>query len=1118
MKMKISPKAVFDNPDSFKEFLFTTNDRDFEGQFFDRKELPRTNQQGIVRSDDLKKFKYEHIATTLSAFANQNIEGGLLALGVSSTGQLTGVNHLNEEQINSLGSIDYLVGHNCQFKLHSFQIEDKLIDVALYYVSYQSNGICETVVTPKRSWKRSGLQNIELTDQEIQALKRDKKVIDFERSHCSKYDEQDIDPGVIKEFSNSYLDSSSYNWTQTELLKRIGAVNGSDADMWYTNAGVLFFSSNPERDVPQAFVRLLRFDVPFAERANRPAQTYEKKFSGSLTKQIRDFRNFIGDSAFFEIYQRRNPNGGFIEEPEYPQIVLDEALVNAIAHRDYAITRPILCEKYLDAYVVISPGVILQNGKVPEHFSLDDTRLEHHSRNPKLMEWLRLMKDAKGAAYVQALQEGTKRMRDEMAKLSLPSPIYETNALETRLILYNNSHIRKETVGAIETEISPEFTNLYGIVGIIPEKEYEKRNQQRKELAVSLKNKLTANGWYIDKSDFSQVVAHRKGLALSIPPDVQKVLQIFPSYIFQIKEYFGKIYLNVDFTVTLQSVMNLNAVLSYLSNEELSGVRCVCQFQGWSNGKIMTIENDNCSVFIFDTQSQEVFPLNKVIPKLPQDMIRRILVAKGIQFDLPKELKKAVFATDKNASRIRAQSTQNVINDVAETIFPLEISGVTTQLSIAPLRLSSKGDGERLLRVDSLTEPKVEFSKHHSTSDVREGITQYGSYENQPKDIEIIPICASVYQAQMSSLIERLRTGKFKFKGSERTFSAKLKYNTVINASENDIEKEVLRLLNQNSEWKGQKDLPRIFLIHCPESGHSLDDENSPYYRVKRILLEAGIPCQMIDTPTMTNPDYKDLNLSLNIAAKCGQTPWVLPESIPDCDFFVGLSYTQNYRKSTSRIMAFANVFNNYGRWEFFSGGSEVFGYDQKTENYERLVRETLMKLHLSEQPTICFHYTAKFSREDKEAILRAAKTVRPNGTYVFVWINSHHNVRLYDERAETNGSLTRGKYIVGGKNQIYLSTTGNNPFRRALGTPKPLELNVYVSRGNGENIPPDLRILASQVLSLTKLNWASTDSHCAEPITTKYAGDIAYLTDAFMRQEGEFRLHPVLERTPWFI
>jgi hypothetical protein len=52
----------------------------------------------------------------------------------------------------------------------------------------------------------------------------------------------------------------------------------------------------------------------------------------------------------------------------------------------------------------------------------------------------------------------------------------------------------------------------------------------------------------------------------------------------------------------------------------------------------------------------------------------------------------------------------------------------------------------------------------------------------------------------------------------------------------------------------------------------------------------------------------------------------------------------------------------------------------------------------------------------------------------------------------------------------------------------------------------------------MTGLNRASTGSLCGEPVTTKYAGDIAYLTDAFLRQTGSFELHPILEHTPWFI
>ena len=193
--------------------------------------------------------------------------------------------------------------------------------------------------------------------------------------------------------------------------------------------------------------------------------------------------------------------------------------------------------------------------------------------------------------------------------------------------------------------------------------------------------------------------------------------------------------------------------------------------------------------------------------------------------------------------------------------------------------------------------------------------------------------------------------------------------------------------------------------------------------------------------------------------------------------------------------MGFANVFNSYGKWEFYSGNTSYFNFEERIRHLARLVEDTLIKLdsQLSSTPRIVFHHSAKLSYADRDSILLAARKVRPKGTFTFVWINSHHGVRFYDNRPETDGSLRRGSYVEAGKNKIYLSTTGYNPFRRALGTPKPLEISAWVQRPEGmPQADPDLRVLAVQVLSLTKLNWASTDSFCGEPITLKYAGNIA--------------------------
>jgi hypothetical protein len=342
---------------------------------------------------------------------------------------------------------------------------------------------------------------------------------------------------------------------------------------------------------------------------------------------------------------------------------------------------------------------------------------------------------------------------------------------------------------------------------------------------------------------------------------------------------------------------------------------------------------------------------------------------------------------------------------------------------------------KRVLCVFGLPEPNVVFNHRHELSNVRDGITQFGAFGDDQKIVEIIPICTTELRSNMATLIQRLQTGKYKYRGAERTFSTNFNYNSIVTVPSPELAiDECQRLLKEHPEWIGQPQLNRIFMIYTPENDYALDDESSPYYRIKCFLLKNGLPCQMLDAPTLQNPDMKDLNLALNLSAKCGVIPWVLPDAIPDADFFVGLSYTQNNsHNSLQRLMAYANVFNHYGRWLFYSGNTETFIYEDRVKYFTSLVTQTLEKLALSETPSIYFHYSARFSKEDRAAILKAARAIRPNGIYYFVSINTYHQVRFYDSRAESDGSLSRGSYVISSPNQIYLSTTGYNPYRRVI-------------------------------------------------------------------------------------
>ena len=119
--------------------------------------------------------------------------------------------------------------------------------------------------------------------------------------------------------------------------------------------------------------------------------------------------------------------------PEYPQAVLREAIVNALAHRDYGLHGSTVDVTVWDDRVEVhSPGPL------PGHITLDNMRAEHYSRNPRIMRVLKTL------GLVEEYGEGIERMYREMESRLLEPPVFAATGSSVTVTLYNCSVVDVE--------------------------------------------------------------------------------------------------------------------------------------------------------------------------------------------------------------------------------------------------------------------------------------------------------------------------------------------------------------------------------------------------------------------------------------------------------------------------------------------------------------------------------------------------------------------------------------------------------------------------------------------------------------------------------------------------
>jgi predicted HTH transcriptional regulator len=149
-----------------------------------------------------------------------------------------------------------------------------------------------------------------------------------------------------------------------------------DGDIYPTVSGILMASVCPHEYLPNAFIQAVAYR---GEERNAAYQLDAQDITGPLDRQIKDACAFVKKNM--SVYAVKEPARRDI--PQYAMPAVFEAIVNAVAHRDYSIaTSKIRLHLFSDRLELMSPGAI------PNTMTLDTLPLRQATRNELLASLL----------------------------------------------------------------------------------------------------------------------------------------------------------------------------------------------------------------------------------------------------------------------------------------------------------------------------------------------------------------------------------------------------------------------------------------------------------------------------------------------------------------------------------------------------------------------------------------------------------------------------------------------------------------------------------------------------------------------------------------------------------
>ncbi len=362
------------------------------------------------------------LAETLAAFANAR--GGLIILD-ATPGDLGETEGPGQQALARLDAARLM-------------LEPPLIASLPEMVEGEGRFFCAVQVPPGlphvyglrgQYFVRDGRHNRPLQAFELRRLLIDRSETGFEAQVLPGAAPADLDADRVAAYAErlgSGIAPAPNVQPKEALLHSRGCLTGAADGPHPTVAGLLLFGRDPQRWLRSATLTCVRY--PGASMGD---EFVREDIGGPLPDQVRRAEVFVTGN----MRQGMRISGLVRQEmPEYPVPVVREAIVNAIAHRDYSIRGDnIRIMMFSDRLEVSSPG------RLPGHVTLDNLVEERFSRNEAIVQVLADM------GFIERLGYGIDRMISVCQAEGLPRPQFAETAGGFKVVVYGHG---PELVGA----------------------------------------------------------------------------------------------------------------------------------------------------------------------------------------------------------------------------------------------------------------------------------------------------------------------------------------------------------------------------------------------------------------------------------------------------------------------------------------------------------------------------------------------------------------------------------------------------------------------------------------------------------------------------------------------